>query len=189
MAKQKFTGFQSGLSFRRLKKMLKQQEREANGDHGKVKCVSGCYVKIKFSEEIAYWDNHNYHYNPKFDAWWSNFSEKVEKNHERYGYLQVAYSNPKTMKIEEGHKFYTHLLRWLILSEHAIVLQPTMSFFHFTTRPSEFPSSPGVTLYYLKNAMEDCAKYCGGSVEFSFSDMFRIPVGNAIYKTLVLGKE
>ncbi|MBR2178056.1 MAG: hypothetical protein IJ921_02860, partial [Paludibacteraceae bacterium] len=77
MAKQKFNGFQCGMSFRRLKKVLKQQEREAKDCYGKVKCVSGCYVKIKFSKEIAYWDEHAYHENPKFDGWWSKFSAKV----------------------------------------------------------------------------------------------------------------
>lgn len=189
MSKQKFTGFQCGMSFRRLKKVLKQQEREAKDCYGKVKCVSGCYVKIKFSKEIAYFGDRDYHYNPKFDIWWANFSEKVEKNHDRYGYLHIAYSNPKTMEREEkGDEYHTHLVRWLIMGEKAIQLSTQMSFFYIVP-PLEFRTSPGYALYNLKNAMEDCARYCGGTVEFSYSDMFRIPVSDAIYKTLVLGKD
>ena len=188
MAKQRFKGFQCGMSFRRLKKVLKQQEREAKDCYGKVKCVSGCYVKIKFSKEIAYWDEKAYHENPKFDGWWSKFSAKVEKDHDRYGYLHVAYSNPKTMKEEEGDKYHTHLVRWLIMGEKAIMLNTQMSFFYIVP-PSEFPTSPGYGLYHLKNAMEDCARYCGGIVEFSYSDMYRIPVSDAIYKTMVLGRD
>ncbi|MCR5578650.1 MAG: hypothetical protein K6F74_05495 [Prevotella sp.] len=188
MAKQRFKGFQSGMSFRRLKKVLKRQEREADDYEGKVKCVSGCYVKIKFSKEIAYFDDKAYHYNPKFDLWWADFSAKVEKDHHRYGYLHVAYSNPKTMKREEGNEYHTHLVRWLIMGEKAIMLNTQMSFFYIVP-PSEFCTNPGYALYHLKNAMEDCARFCGGTVEFSYSDMYRIPVSDAIYKTMVLGKE
>ena len=42
--------------------------------------------------------------------------------------------------------------------------------------------------YILLYSIEDCAKYCGGTVEFSYSDMYRIPVSDAIYKTKILGK-
>jgi hypothetical protein len=189
MAKQRFNGFQCGMSFRRLKKVLKQQEREAKDCYGKVKCVSGCYVKIKFSKEIAYWDEKAYHENPKFDGWWSKFSAKVEKDHDRYGYLHVAYSSKKTLREEkDGDGFWTGIVRWLIMGEKAIILSPQMSFFYIVP-PSEFPTSPGYGLYHLKNAMEDCAKFCGGTVEFSYSDMFRIPVSDTIYKTMVLGKD
>ena len=189
MAKQRFKGFQCGMSFRRLKKVLKQQEREAKDCYGKVKCVSGCYVKIKFSKEIAYWDEHAYHENPKFDGWWSKFSAKVEKDHDRYGYLHVAYSSKKTLREEEeGDGFWTGIVRWLIMGEKAIMISPQMSFFYIVP-PSEFRTSPGYNLYHLKNAMEDCARYCGGTVEFSYSDMYRIPVSDAIYKTMILGKD
>ena len=188
MAKQRFKGFQCGMSFRRLKKVLKQQEREAKDCYGKVKCVSGCYVKIKFSKEIGYWDEKGYHYNTKFDLWWSKFTAKVEKDHDRYGYLHVAYSNPKTMKREEGDEYRTHLVRWLIIGEKAIILSPQMSFFYIAP-PSPLPTNPGYNLYHLKNAIEDCAKFCGGTVDFSYSDMYRIPVSDAIYKTMILGKK
>ena len=177
------------MSFRRLKKVLKRQEREAEDCDGKVRCVSGCYVKIKFSREIAHWDESGYHENPRFDGWWSKFSAKVAKDYDRYGYLHVAYSSKKTLSEEEkGEGFWTRLCRWLIMGEKAIMLSPQMSFFYIVP-PSQFRTSPGYGLYYLMNAMEDCAKYCGGTVEFSYSDMYRIPVSDAIYKTVVLGRE
>ena len=188
MSKQKFTGFQCGMSFRRLKKVLKRQEREAKNFEDKVKCIGCCHVDIEFSKEIAYWGNTSYHYNVQFDQWWSDFSGRVEKNHDRYGYLHVAYSNPKTMKTEEDRKFYSNLVRWLIVGNRAIMLQPRMTFYIFTD-PVPFPASPGYALYYLKNAMEDCAKFCGGTVKFSYSNMHRVPVSDNIYKTLVLGKD
>lgn len=188
MAKQKFTGFQSGMSFRRLKKVLKRRELETADFKDKVKCVACCHVEIEFDREIAYFDDAGYHYNVQFDEWWSNFSEKVEQNHDRYGYLHVAYSNPKTLEIEEGRRFYSNLVRWLIVGDRAFSLQPRMSFYVYMD-PVPFPTSPGYLLYGLKNAMEDCAKYCGGTVRFSYSDMHRVPVTDDIYKTLILGKD
>jgi len=183
--KSKYRGFQSGVSIRRLMKQLRRQEQ--SGD--KVLAVSAVYVKIKFSREIAYWDDKAYHESRRFDSFWAKFNAKMASDHDRYGYLSVAYSTTKTLKEEmEGEGFWTGICRWLMVGNQAVLLSPSMQFF-YVVQPSEFQTFPGYILWHLKNAMEDCARYCGGTVEFSYSDIHRIPIGSAIYKTLVLGKE
>lgn len=176
--------FHTGISFRKLKKALKKRD----GD-GTLHVLSGVYVDIRFSKEIHSWDGDTLYENPKFWQFWDTFNRRIEKHHDRYGYFRVVYSNLSSQKAcEADSRKEMFACRWLIWNDNALFLQPQMDMFYII-RPCPFHTFPMVGVGCLKNIMEDCARYCGGTCEFSFTETQRFPFFNIKVKTLTLGLE
>lgn len=170
-----------GLNLPKTLRLLKQK-----AENDELRLVTCCKVKIKFSKEIAYFDNFGYYENPKFDEYWVKFNTR--RNQEKYGnqLWQVAYCSKKLAEEEDGKQPTGGWVRYLICDKKSAIIGPQMDFW-LVHQPDKFPTTLEACVYQLKCAMEECAKYCGGTVEFTYTDQIRIPFPEVAYKTLTLG--
>lgn len=154
---------------------------------GELKTVTVCSVTIKFSKEIAVWGDHGYYENPKFDEYWVKFNGR--RNHDKYGnsLWHVTYQSKKMSEQEEGIGSTGNWCRYLLCNKNCELISPRMHFL-LIHDPDIFPTGFECVLSELKCAVDECAKYCGGTVEFSYTQQIRLPFPEAIYRTLTLGK-
>lgn len=161
----------------------------SKAEKGELQLVTCCMVTIEFSREISYWDDHCYYENPKFDDYWVKFNGR--KNREKYGNFlwKVAWFSKRLAEKEEGVGSTGSWVRYLTCGENkCAIIGPRMHFL-LIHEPDKIPTTMESVLGELKCAVEECAKYCGGTVEFSYTDQIRIPFPEAIYRTLTLGKK
>lgn len=172
------------MNFRKLKKLLKKDMVDKR--FTKVTC---CQVSIRFSKEISYWGKEYYHENLKFWEYWDTFNRR--KSEKKYGndVWRVAYQSVKHEKLAEEGKLDTSILRYLVCNDSCVMLNANGIGALIICRPSEYYMTVRYYLSALYKAMDECAKFCGGSVEFTYTEEQRLPFQRKAYKTLRLGKE
>ena len=172
------------MNFRKLKKLLKKDMVDKR--FTKVTC---CQVSIKFSKEISYWGKKYYHESLKFWEYWDKFNRR--KDEKKYGsdVWRVAYQSVKSEKLAEEGKLEPSILRYLVCQDSCVMLSANGICALIICRPSEYRTTVRYCLEALYKAMDECAKYCGGSVEFTYTEEQRLPFQRKAYKTLKLGKE
>ncbi len=171
------------MNYRKLKKQLKKAEAD-----GRFEAMTVCQVNIKFSDEIAHWDEKGYFQTIKWDIFWDKFNRRKDKK--RYGNDNwwVVYGCKKDAENTADGQIWTGIARWLVDYWHnSVVLQPNMTIFVWN-QPTKYRSTVDYRIWSLKCAMEECAKFCGGTVEFTYTDMQRLPFERRAYRTLKLGK-
>ena len=125
-------------------------------------CAIG--VHIKFSEEIAFWDEHGYHENPNFIEFWDSVNRKYAKKNLWY----VMYCNRASVEEAERGELEYSYLRCLTLDNNCIGIRPAMRFV-LTHEPSTCPTTHVVGLSDLITLCKACARYCGGTVDITYS--------------------
>ena len=159
-----------------------------------VKTVNAIEVTIKFSKEIAYWGDTYYYENPKFWEFWDKVnSDKKYRNdkNKRDNLWYVMYCNRYCQELAEEGKLRGSVLRMLTMTQDtmkAIAISPTMNTI-LIHKPSEWQTTHILGLNDLAILCRDCAKYCGGTVEITYSARQRYFVWDEVEtKTLTLGK-
>lgn len=131
-----------------------------------VKTICAISVSIKFSKEIAYWSDKYYYENPKFWEFWDLVNRKYHKNNLWY----VMYCNTSCIKEAEEGKLRGSVLRCLTMlsGSKKIDISPTMNVV-LTHDPSEYATTHAGGLNDLAFLCKECAKFCGGTVEITYS--------------------
>lgn len=189
MAKRKKTSL-AGLNFRQMKKLLKQRAESKT-----LEVVSAMKISIRFSDEIAHWNDKGYYESPKFTEFWLRLNARLTRKQylERYGYgaIHVAFYSQEQQTEEESRLDEGYVapqrMRWLIINEQAITISPQMTLWNVTP-PSCFTTFPQMLVQDLMNICEDCASFCGGTVTISVSQPQRLPFDGGTWRTFTKGK-
>lgn len=132
-----------------------------------IKTVCAINVSVVFSKEIAYWDNKFYYENPKFWEFWDSVNRKYYMSGNIW---KVGYQRADDFEKAEQGKLGGAYCRYLITSHgnEKIDILPTMSFILWHPA-NKFITTHDYGLNNLIKLMRDCAKYCGGTVEITYS--------------------
>lgn len=147
--------------------------------------ISVSEVRITFSKEISYWGKDYYYENPKFTEFWDkvNSNPKYEKN-----LWYVAYCSPISMQRAEEGKLPSHYLRFLVCGGKHINISTNMHAI-LVHEPNPFPTIHIAGIENLFELCSDCAEYCGGTVEFTYSTSSRYFLWkDAPTRTVISGK-
>lgn len=171
------------MNFRKLKKALKKGFADE-----RFSSVTCCQVHIKFSKEIARWDKNYYYESVKFTEFWDKFNGR--KDTMRYGnwHWSVVYRSRKAEALAERGEYPTSYIRYLVNDDTCVMLNANGMSVLLINRPNKYRTTVAYDLEELYKAMDECAKYCGGTVEFTYTEQQRLPFMRKAYKTLVLGK-
>lgn len=155
-----------------------------------IKTVCAISVSVEFSKEIAYWDKKYYFENPKFWEFWDSVNRKYRYGTKKYNIWRVGYQNAGDEKDAEQGKISGNYCRYLIQSSghEKINISPQMNFILW--HPADkFITTHEVGLDYIYRLMRDCAKFCGGTVEITYSSrMHYFQWDDVPTKTIVAGK-
>jgi hypothetical protein len=154
---------------------------------GDIRAVNLIHVSIEFSKEIAYWDDKAYHLNPKFYEFWDKVNAKPKYREFNW---EVFYCGKGSMELAGKGELDSNILRVLgkLYGETQVWISPKMSL-NLMHGADRFCTPHSHGLQELVILCRDCARYCGGTVEITYSARQRRFVWDDVeVKTLKTGK-
>lgn len=150
--------------------------------------VTLCQVKVEFSKEISYWDDNGYYESPLFWNYWDKYNSRMNKKKYGNDVWRVAYCSSRQEKQAEEGKMPSGI-RYLINDDTCIQLSSNGMSILLINRPDKYRTSIRYDLGALYCAIKECAAYCGGTAEFTYTEQQVLQYKQEPYATFRLPTE
>ena len=147
--------------------------------------ITLCQVKVKFSKEIFSYGDRCYYENPKFWEYWDKYNRRMNKKKYGSDVWRVAYCTKEQEKKAKQGRMPSGM-RYLINDDTCILLSSDWMSILLINRPDMYRTSIRYDLGALYCAIKECAAYCGGTAEFTYTEQQVLQYKQESYATLKL---